>query len=315
MDDRMPRLAYTGTALDRAATGRKHDAFVASAFAADGARLLPMRGDLNFVVDDAATPAAHALRLTAALRATLRAAGAEPVLLGLRDGDAYFTTDLAALDDDALAQALGAGTFRAVRDVRAQVGDDTAALMAYARAMLHWHRTHGFCSVCGAATRPGEGGHLRRCANGHAHYPRISPAVIMLVTTPPDEPPQCVLGRHGGLPPGMYSTLAGFVEPGESLEETVAREVAEEVGLRVDRIAYRASQPWPFPASLMVGFHAQAAAQPLRVDPDELDDARWFSLDEVRAFGEVDQPGALLRLPRRDSVARFLVDLWLARYT
>jgi NAD+ diphosphatase len=136
----------------------------------------------------------------------------------------------------------------------------------------------------------------------------------MLVTTPPDAPPRCVLARHGGLPAGMYSTLAGFVEPGESLEETVAREVAEEVGLQVSAIAYAASQPWPFPASLMVGFHAQADEQPLRIDADELDDARWFSLDEVRAFGDVGDPGTTPRLPRRDSVARYLVDSWLRRF-
>ena len=188
--------------------------------------------------------------------------------------------------------------------------------MAYARGILHWHQHHRYCGQCGHPTENQHGGHMRLCLNpdcGRETFPRTDPAVIMLVEHTPSngEPPKCLLGRHSAWPPGSYSTLAGFVEPVESLEEAVAREVFEEAGIRVANVRYQASQPWPFPSSLMLGFRAQAETTAIKLDPDELADARWFTAEEIRSFGEWGDDSASLRLPRKDSIARFLVESWL----
>lgn len=145
----------------------------------------------------------------------------------------------------------------------------------------------------------------RRC--GREHFPRTDPAVIMLVTRPGPDGGACLMGRQKSWPEGMYSTLAGFVDPGESLEEAVAREVQEEAGITVTGVTYMASQPWPFPSSLMLGFRARAASVDIHVNPDELDDARWFTKGQIARFGELG-----LSLPRQVSIARWLVDQWLA---
>jgi NAD+ diphosphatase len=172
---------------------------------------------------------------------------------------------------------------------------------------MWWHARHRFCGVCGAPTESVEAGHVRRCTSpacGASHFPRTDPAVIMLV----HDGDRALLGRQKIWPPGMYSTLAGFVEPGESLEETVAREVFEESGIRVAEVRYHSSQPWPFPASLMIGFHAAAASREIRMDQSELEDCGWFSRAELRDFGRQGKA-----LPRADSIARRLIEDWLAQ--
>ncbi|MEO1018627.1 MAG: NAD(+) diphosphatase, partial [Pseudomonadota bacterium] len=151
---------------------------------------------------------------------------------------------------------------------------DQAGLLAYARALVHWHGTHRFCGHCGSATRVIQGGHARLCTQcARQVFPRTDPAVIVLVLSGR----RCLMARSARFLPGMYSTLAGFVEPGESLEMTVRREVFEEVGVRLDDLSYRSSQPWPFPQSLMICFHAEAASTEIRIDEDELEDAGWYS--------------------------------------
>ncbi len=190
-----------------------------------------------------------------------------------------------------------------LRDVGALLSTRDAGLMVHAVGLANWHASHPRCSRCGAATEVGRGGAVRRCkADGSEHFPRTDPAVIMLVTDGAD---RCVLGRQAVWPPGRYSTLAGFVEPGESLEQAVVREVGEETGLMVRDVAYRGSQPWPFPASLMVGFRAicDPQAQPSPRD-GELEDARWFHRDELLA-----DSGALLPTPV--SIAWRLITDWL----
>ncbi|MEK7245828.1 MAG: NAD(+) diphosphatase, partial [Pseudomonadota bacterium] len=180
--------------------------------------------------------------------------------------------------------------------------------------LIHWHGASRFCGACGQPTTACDGGHTRRCTDTHCgrdHFPRTDPAVIMLLTRPAPEgrPDQarCLLARQPHWPDGFYSALAGFVEPGEGLEAAVAREALEEVGLGLAAISYRASQPWPFPSSLMLGFRAEAADEEIRRDDKELADARWFTRAELKTL-----PSEDLRLSRPDSIARFLIEEWLA---
>jgi NAD+ diphosphatase len=191
-----------------------------------------------------------------------------------------------------------------LREVGAALSDADAGLLAHAAALEQWHARHPRCPLCGAATVVAMGGHLRRCVDdGSEHHPRTDPAVIMLIT---DDDDRCLLGRHPTWPQGRMSTLAGYVEAGETLEHAVVREVAEEVGIVVDDVTYVASQPWPFPSSLMLAFTAHATATDLDVDGVEISEARWFSRDDLRAaIAE-----GSLRFPMRASVAFYLIDGW-----
>jgi NAD+ diphosphatase len=191
-----------------------------------------------------------------------------------------------------------------LRDVGAQLSAAEVGLLAHAAALEQWHARHTFCHLCGAATVVEMGGHIRRCvADGSEHYPRTDPAVIMLVT---DDDDRALLGHQPSWPHGRMSTLAGYVEAGETLEQAVAREVAEEVGIGVDDICYVRSQPWPFPASLMLAFTARATGTELAPDGVEITEARWFSRDEMI---DAVRDGSL-KLPMPASVAFFLVDRW-----
>lgn len=228
------------------------------------------------------------------------------VFLGVHQEIAHFAVDLSHHDDPPLAEH---GEFLDLRAVGPLLGRDEGSILAYARGLVHWHQRHRYCGVCGSPTRSVQGGHVRQCIDDSCraqHFPRTDPAVIMLVHDGADH---AILGRSPRFPPGMRSTLAGFVEPGESLEDAVAREVMEEVGVRVRNVTYHSSQPWPFPSSIMLGFYAEAVDGALRVNNDELEDAAWFSRQELMNSPEDEG----LRLPRRDSIARRLIEDWLGR--
>ncbi|MBI5104591.1 MAG: NAD(+) diphosphatase [Solirubrobacterales bacterium] len=262
--------------------------------------------------------------------AALEAARRDPAARAVLIGPASAATDLAPLadHDDAAAVFLGRDAegplfaVRAPRDAQLTGLRDAAAalpaehvgLLAYASAMLHWNRSARFCGRCGEPTEAREGGHLRVCPNDHHHHPRTDPVVIMLVT----DGDRALLGRQPPWPAGRYSALAGFVEPGEALEAAVAREVREEAGVDVRDVRYVASQPWPFPASLMLGFHADYAGGDAAPQDDELEDVRWWTREEVSAAAREDvewfderAQGALL-LPPTTAIARLLIDRWLA---
>lgn len=229
------------------------------------------------------------------------------VLLGFHEEQPRFAFDVSHLEESVTSPAVARrGEFVDLRQVAAQLDGVDGNLLAYARAMATWHRRHRYCGTCGAVTESRDAGHVRVCTNeecGAQGFPRTDSAVIMLV----HDSSRCLLGRQSSWPPGMFSTLAGFVEPGESLEHAVAREVFEEVGLRVDDVEYHSSQPWPFPTSIMLGFWARATSTELRIDSTEIEEARWFeaeALHQAMARREV-------RLPPRMAISRRLIDDWL----
>jgi len=304
-------LPYTGCPLDRAGDRRTQPAWLAARLTDPETRFLAVWQDASHVT--AAEPP-RPVSLQGEDASLALELAEEVVFLGLeRDSEqgerAVFALDLSGLAAAEVLDAVGNhGTFQDLRRIGPELDRPDGALLAYARAILRWHRGHRYCGCCGAPTAAKDGGHVRICTGtdcGVTHHPRTDPAVIMLVH---DGGEHCVLGRQSRHPPGMHTVLAGFVEPGESLEEAVVREVAEEIGLDAARPRYMGAQPWPFPAQLMVGFHVRAPFAPLRVHPDELDHARWYHRDELLDLRESDT----FRLPRRDSIARRLIDAWLA---
>jgi NAD+ diphosphatase len=299
---------YSSAGLDRAGALRKDADWLAATLADAATRFVPVWRTLNLVEDTADGPVPRLLERDRV--GALLSAAAEPVLLGLEGERALFALDLSADEAPVERVALDAArhAFRDLRAVGPLLGRRDGALLAYAKGMMHWHSRHLFCGVCGSATAAAEAGHVRRCldpACATSHFPRTDPAVIMLV----EDGGHCLLGRQAIWPAGMYSTLAGFVEPGESLEEAVAREVFEEAGIDVENVTYHSSQPWPFPASIMLGFFATARTREIRLDGAELQDARWFSRRWLLDHAD----DADFRRPRKDSIARHLLEDWLRR--
>jgi NAD+ diphosphatase len=232
----------------------------------------------------------------------------ELIFLGRRDGTALFAT---AIDPETAEQLKHRDDFL-VADLR---GIATGGLvapadlppLAQAKALVGWHARHRFCSKCGAPTRSVHAGWRRDCpACGSEHFPRTDPVVIMLAV----DGERCLLGRQARFPKGMWSCLAGFVEPGETIEEAVRRETLEEAGVTCGRVAYFASQPWPFPMSLMIGCHAEALTTEVTVDRSELEDARWFHRDEVAAMMLRQHPVGLT-VTHPFAIAHHIVRAWL----
>ncbi len=231
------------------------------------------------------------------------------VLLG-QDGDTvYFAVELPAESEDDPGRFGQGADFRELREVGPLLDSEDGALLAYARGIIYWHRHHQFCGDCGSLTRSADGGHTRVCTNyacRRKHFPRTDPAIIVLVTRSENGDEYCLLGRQPAWPDGMRSAIAGFVEPGESLEQAVVREVREETNVTVGRVNYHSSQPWPFPSSIMLGFTAEALSSEITLLDGELQHAGWYTRDQL-VKGLAD---GSLRVPRRVSIAYRLVEDW-----
>jgi NAD+ diphosphatase len=270
------RNILAGPYLDRAAHLRKDAQWFANALADKRSRALPVWNSRNLIV---AGEAPRAALLDLSVIPEQRRNGNDLTLLG-RFGDIdVFAYEIEALEPPALQS----GTrFEDLRLVASLLPAEEAGLLGYARGMVAWRNRHRFCGTCGFPTLAAKGGHVLVCTNPacrHEQFPRIDPAIIVLVS----DGERALLGRQAAWPVGRYSTIAGFVEPGESLEDAVAREVLEETGISVDQIEYHSSQPWPFPSSLMLGFTARALNTEIVRRDEELEDAQWFTRADLKS--------------------------------
>lgn len=296
--------AYTGSPLDRAAHRREDADFIAAALA-DPETLFTPVWRARSLMRGVAEGRPEAVLLTGAAAESVHMAGGPWAFLGLWDGRPVFAVDCSEVDDPLPLLPEGMGAFTDLRQVAGLLPAGEASVLAHARGLMHWRVKHRFCGICGSACQPRSAGHVMACTGCKAqHFPRTDPAVIMLVV----RGDSCLLGHSHRFPNvTMYSTLAGFVEPGESFEEAVRREVFEEAGIQVGHVSYHSSQPWPFPSSIMIGFHAEGLTEEIRIDTEELKDARWFTRDQIRNYKDHG-----FNLPRADSIARRLIEDWMA---
>ncbi len=232
----------------------------------------------------------------------------ERLFLGRDDaGINWFTLDFSSLQETERPQLNEKNLqWRDMRSVAPLLDRDTAALMGYPLSLMRWHRRHRFCGSCGHPTITANSGHTRCCTNNDCkveHYPRTDPAIIVLI----EHADQLLLGRQSWWNNGMHSLLAGYVEPGESLEDAVHREIWEEAGILVQNIRYHSSQPWPYSSSLMLGFCAEAKTTDIQVNTDELESADWFSLEQLRQHESAEN----FSLSRKDSISRVIIDQWI----
>lgn len=286
---------FAGAFVDRIGERRKDSAWLAEAVRSEQSCFVPVWGEQCLIGGDPL----RAILLSREQVASM-VDDQELIFLGLfRDRPAF------ALPINAAANAPfpELGEFHDLRYLGTVLPPDEANLVAHARALVLWHASQVFCGVCGSSARPEAAGNSRICMNNDCRreiFPRVDPAIIVLVS----DGDRCLLGRQVGWPEGRYSSVAGFVEPGESLEDSVRREVYEETNIRVSTVSYHSSQPWPFPSSLMLGFMAEATSSDIILNDGELEDAQWFTRKELRS--------GFPKLPFQISIARRLVDQWLA---
>jgi NAD+ diphosphatase len=293
------RLALSRSAVDRATQRRSDLAWVEAAWADPGTRVVVVHNSQALV-------AVSGDRLELVFVAPGEAPGGTRFLLGVDgDGVAYFGVSGALASEARDRSILTDAKPMALRQAGALLSDRDAGLFTHAVALANWHDTHTHCPQCGTPTVPAAAGHLTTCpADGTEHFPRLDPAVIMLVI---DDQDRCLLARNAMWPAGRMSVTAGFVEPGESAEHAVAREVYEETAIVVGQVRYLGSQPWPMPRSLMLGFQAVAAGgQTISVDEEEIGDARWFTREQMRAAIDAGELG----LAPTSSIARRLIEYW-----
>ncbi len=305
------RNTFAGNPLDREAARRRDEEWVASQIRDMGTRFLPLRS-LTFPmrqVDGGMRLAWSQLPVGADIDRH------PALLLGTSDGAARFAVNEASAPGQFELPA--DATYMDLRAAAPVLDADDAGIAAQARAFLDWHERHQFCAVCGAPTEAAQGGIFRRCTSCPVeHYPRTDPVVITVVIDTKRD--RCLLGRQASWPTGMFSALAGFIDHGESIEDAVRREVAEESGIDAVNVRYHSSQPWPFPSSLMIGCHADAGSSDINYDDWEMDDVRWFTRDEIQhsldqpaaQLGQPGLPQGALSLPGPMAIAHTLISAW-----
>ena len=299
-----PSLGYSDSRIERAAELRPDAAAIAGLSQNAGARTYVIGGDWIVMKKGSSI---HEPLFTLPEAEALGPA-TETIFLGLLDGAPRFGHGVGPQVADVLKarDGLHVTDLRSIA-VQGLVAPDHLPPIAEAKAVLHWHARHRFCPNCGAATRPVQGGWRRDCPQCKAeHFPRTDPVVIMLAS----DGERCLLGRSPRFVATMWSCLAGFVEPGESIEDAVHRETLEEAGISCGRVVYFASQPWPFPTSLMIGCHAEALTRDIVVDREELEDARWFSKDEIEAMLMCKHPQGLTT-PPPVAIAHHIIRAWV----
>ena len=299
---------FSGNPLDRGETQRRDEEWINKTAQDPNSRFLPMWGP-KVLITEHSDPSGHGLGWLTLQDLKQAGINSTVMLLGMLDGTAYYAVDLSNQETAGeQLQGLNGYYFEDARNAAEQLltGPD-AGILAQGRAQINWHNRHGFCSVCGHETVIQRGGQKRVCPGCKAeHFPRVDPVIICLVT----DGERCLLGQSRGRLARMnrYSALAGFVDQGESIEEAVSREIMEEAGLQVRNVRYHSSQPWPFPSSLMMGCHAEAATTEINMDPEEMTDVKWFGRQEVlqALAGENEQ----LLLPGPVAIAHHLIKTW-----
>ncbi len=301
-------IPFSGNPLHRASEKRSDATFI-EAKRRDPSSLVLLLWRLQpFLLGPDNTPAPLELGLLRpGLADSLAAPDAPSVFLGLEGNNAMFALDISAAHDPAnVGPLVGLGHFREARGAAMLLGARDAAILGQAKAMIDWHQRHGFCARCGAATIVADAGYKRVCPSCNTeHFPRTDPVVIMLAT----HGDACLVGRGKQFPPGMFSALAGFVEPGETIEEAVRRELMEEAGVKTGCVTYYATQPWPFPSSLMIGCFAQAENRDIKIDETELAEARWLERDLARQLLTGNSVQGLW-VPPPIAIAHHLIKAW-----
>ena len=301
---------FAGNPLDRASDRRINREWLTAQLALPDSRGFAMWNGRPFVAITAGTDGTDGGLRIAYLPAKLvgeLAGGSETLLfMGLSKETAIFAVDLEGPNDPAAGPLEGMGEFKELRTIALQLPVADAAILATAKAMFEWRRRHLYCAVCGQPSEPRDGGWKRQCLScGAEHFPRTDPVVIMLA----HHGERCMLGRQEAWPKGMFSALAGFLEPGESIEEACARELAEEAGLRTRKVRYHSTQPWPYPSSLMIGLIAEVENDEGTADQTELSEVRWFTREEARRLlaGELEGTSC----PPRLAIAHQLIKAWV----
>jgi len=291
------------TGLNRMAERRTDSAWVRKQEEREDAVVLPVWRTRNLINNTSGVPRLVGLKINTVNKIADK--NTHLVFMGYRDDVPYFSVDISYIDNPQEDLELkGFGDFTDIREVSLDLPREESGLLAYSRAIAQWHKTHQFCNRCGSPSVPRDAGHMRQCTNeicNSQHFPRTDMAVIMLVSSGD----KIILGRKKDWPDDRFSILAGFVEPGETIEGAVAREVMEEVGIPITNIKYHSSQPWPYPSNLMLGFFAEALSEEIRITDDELAEARWFTRDEL-----IDEAEAYVKKPHSVSIARRLIAEW-----
>lgn len=319
-------FAYIQMQLDRCSNERKNTRWLTKEFNKPSTLFCPINdGQCLFKLDEL-----EPLLLSKSQLLTLHID--QCIFLGKSEQGAIFAIDQNKLRFSSQEELLTLGQWLPLRQNTALISPFYASILALAKGLVHWHTSHQFCGVCGNNNRATEAGHARRCTEcRNMTFPRTDPAVIMLVEKMFDDGvPRCLLGRQASWPLGVYSTLAGFVDPGETLEASVIREVAEETAIIAENPEYIASQPWPFPASIMLGFTAQACSEHIETKQDSLEDAQWFSREQIAKFdinqtiiNAEEEPSEIThnesvktsqsqyKMSSSDSISSYLIRAWL----